>query len=84
MNQSKRGNVLRSLFMAWYLTRCGLVNAVTDASKLTVTYERATEMERIGGEILMAPVDKRAIESPGIWPMKNVTPEVPVLAFAEK
>lgn len=84
LNQSERGNVLRSLFMGRDLTRYGLVNAVTDASKLAITYERATEMERIGGEILMAPIDKRAIESPGIRPMKNVTPEVPALALAEK
>lgn len=84
LNQSERGNVLRSLFMGRDLTRYGLVNAVTDASKLAITYERATEMERIGGEILMAPIDKRAIESPGIRTMKNVTPEVPALALAEK
>lgn len=40
-------------------TRYGLLNAVTAASKLA-DYDRATELERIGGEILALPVQDRS------------------------
>jgi len=83
LNQNERGNVLRSLFMGRDLSRYGLMNAVTDASKLAESYERATEMERIGGEILMSPVDSKAIAAFAIRPMKNVTPDMPALTLAE-
>ena len=35
----------------WY----GLINAVTAASKEMETYERATDLERIGGDMLSMP-----------------------------
>lgn len=63
LNQSERGNVLRSLFMGRDLSRYGMMNAITDASKLAASYERATDMERIGGEFLMAPVDNKALKA---------------------
>jgi len=36
-------------------SRYGLINAVTAASKIAKSYDRATELERIGGEILSLP-----------------------------
>ena len=39
LNQSERGNVLRSLFMGRDLSRYGMMNAITDASKLAASYE---------------------------------------------
>ena len=40
-------------------SRYGLINAVTAASKLADSYERATELERIGGELLALPIAQR-------------------------
>lgn len=56
LNQTERGNILRQLFLGKDLSRYGLVNAVTAASKFCDSYERATEMERMGGELLALPV----------------------------
>ena len=56
LTQGERGNVLRQLFMSRDNTRYGLMNAVTAASKLCTDYERATDLERIGGEILVMPL----------------------------
>lgn len=84
LNQSERGNVLRSLFMGRDLSRYGMMNAITDASKLAASYERATDLERIGGEFLMAPVDNKALKAKNMRPMKNVTPDIPALVLAEK
>ena len=59
LTQNERGDVLRQLFMGGDLTRYGLLNAVTAASKLA-DYDRTTELERIGGEILALPVQDRS------------------------
>lgn len=59
LTQNERGDVLRQLFMGGDLTRYGLLNAVTAASKLA-DYDRATELERIGDEILALPVQDRS------------------------
>lgn len=56
LTQGERGDVLRQLFMSKNTSRYGLVNAVTAASQLCNDYERATDLERIGGEILAMPV----------------------------
>lgn len=56
LTQGERGDVLRQLFMSKDTSRYGLVNAVTAASQLCNDYERATDLERIGGEILAMPV----------------------------
>ena len=47
-------------------SRYGLVNAVTAASKIAKTYERATDLERIGGEILSLPVPHNLLTPPTI------------------
>lgn len=56
LTQAERGDVLRQLFIGGDTSRYGLLNAVTAASRLAPDYERATELERIGGEILELPV----------------------------
>lgn len=58
---NERGDVLRQLFMGDDNSRYGLMNAVTSASKLAKTYDRATELERIGGEILALPIPRNLL-----------------------
>ena len=58
LSPNERGDVLRQLFIGKDSSRYGLLNAVTAASQLAPSYERATYMERIGGEILAEPVPK--------------------------
>ena len=57
---------MRQLFMQGDRSRYGLVNAVTAASKIAKTYERATDLERIGGEILALPVPRNILPPPTI------------------
>lgn len=56
LTQAERGDVLRQLFLSKDNSRYGLMNAVTAASQLCKEYDRATELERIGGEILALPI----------------------------
>lgn len=86
LTQGERGDILRELFMGHDLSRYGMVNAVTAASKLAQSYDRATELERIGGDILASPVPMLEPR-----PVKNLisqdvpyVPAVPVLSIAEK
>ena len=61
LTENERGNILRQLFMNGEDSRYGLINAVTAASKLAKSYDRATELERIGGEILALPIPRRML-----------------------
>ena len=79
LTQNERGDILRQLFMSGDATRYGLLNAVTAASQIAQDYERATELERIGGEILAMPIPG-ARELPP--PMRNITPIRKELAMA--
>lgn len=86
LTQGERGDILRELFMGHDLSRYGMVNAVTAASKLAQSYDRATELERIGGDILASPVPMLEPR-----PVKNLisqdvpyVPAVPALSIAEK
>ena len=78
LTQNERGDVLRQLFMSGDNSRYGLLNAVTAASRIASDYERATDLERIGGEILYMPVPKHLIpeftSSSTGRTMKNITP----------
>ena len=76
LTQNERGDVLRKLFMSGDSSRYGLFNAVTAASQIADSYERATDLERIGGEILAMPVPSRPL-LPNVMTgqkMLNVTP----------
>ncbi|MBQ3450736.1 MAG: DUF932 domain-containing protein, partial [Selenomonadaceae bacterium] len=66
LTENERGDILRQLFMGADNSRYGLVNAVTAASKIAKTYERATDLERIGGEILSLPVTRNMLPPPTI------------------
>ena len=66
LTENERGDILRQLFMGADNSRYGLVNAVTAASKIAKTYERATDLERIGGEILALPVSRNMLPPPTI------------------
>ena len=57
----EKSAILCQLFMDQDLSRYGLVNAVTATSKMSQSYERATELERIGGEILSMPVPRNLL-----------------------
>ena len=74
LTQAERGDVLRQFSMGHDVSRYGLMNAVTAASKICKDYERATELERIGGEILSLPVPGKALEAAAFASMKNITP----------
>jgi len=77
LNQNERGDVLRQLFMGGDNSRYGLINAVTAASKLSDSYERATDLERIGGELLSRTTTLKALPSaedkflPNVMPMRK-------------
>ena len=83
LTQNERGDVLRQLFISGDSSRYGLLNAVTAASQIASDYERATELERIGGEILSMPVPRHLLpESGNAERMRNVTPMRKELAMA--
>ena len=52
LNKNERGSILRNFIMGNDLSHYGLVNAVTRASQDIEDYNRATELERIGGVLL--------------------------------
>ena len=52
LNKSERKSVLQHFMMDGDFSRYGLVNAVTRTSQNVEDYNRATELERIGGMIL--------------------------------
>lgn len=61
LTENERGNIFHQLFKGGDISRYGLMNAVTAASKLCDDYERATDLERIGGEILAMPIPTRLL-----------------------
>lgn len=52
LNKNERGSILRHFIKGNDLSHYGLVNAVTRASQDIEDYNRATELERIGGVLL--------------------------------
>lgn len=54
-NETEQGSVLRHLIEGSDLSQYGLANAVTRASQDLKDYERATEFERAGGQIIELP-----------------------------
>lgn len=64
LSENERGDILRKLFMGGDNSRYGLINAVTAASKIAKSYDRATELERIGGEILELPIPRQLLPPP--------------------
>ena len=52
LNKNERASILRHFIMGNDYTHYGLVNAATRASQDNKDYNRATELERLGGTIL--------------------------------
>lgn len=83
ITQNERGDILRQLFMGNDNSRYGLINAVTAASKLANTYERATDLERIGGELLASSMPAHLRKNSRSEPyIENITPIRKELAHA--
>lgn len=62
MGEEEKSSVLKHLIAGGALTRYGLLNAVTRTAEDLTSYDRATEFERIGGQVLDLPAnDWRAI-----------------------
>jgi len=56
LNQDEQDNVLTHLIRGADLSQYGLVNAITRTSQDVASYDRATELERLGGTVLELPV----------------------------
>ena len=52
LNKNERGSILRHFIMGNDFSHYGLVNAVTRSSQDVQDYNRATELERVGGILL--------------------------------
>jgi len=52
LNENERAGVLRHLISGGDLSGYGLVNAVTHFSQEVVSYDRATELEALGGKLI--------------------------------
>ena len=58
-NQFEEGSVLRNLIEGADLSQWGLLNAVTATAKEdTLSYDRATELEALGGSMLLMPANE--------------------------
>ena len=60
LNKLERASILRHFIMGNDFSHFGLVNAVTRSSQDVADYNRATELERIGGTLLDEGVDRAA------------------------
>ena len=72
LTENERNNIFTALVRNDDNTRYGLLNAVTEASKLAKNYDRATELERMGGEILSLPVPRHLLPPPNFTEMQTV------------
>lgn len=55
LNDGERSGILKHLIKGGELTQYGLMNAITRASQDVADYDRATDMERLGGVVLELP-----------------------------
>jgi hypothetical protein len=55
LTDGERGSVLKHLIAGADLTQYGLANAITRASQDVDSYDRATELEKAGGEVFALP-----------------------------
>lgn len=81
LNQNERGSILRHFIMSGDNSRFGLINAITRSSQDIEDYNRATELERLGGELLALPIKNQLVaagyhkaNNDIVHSMKNVTP----------
>lgn len=74
LNQIEKGSIMRHLVISGDNTMFGLINAVTRASQDMEDYNRATELERLGGELLY--------QSRANTPFQNLPPSKAILTVA--
>lgn len=55
LNEFEQGNILRHLIEGADLSKYGLLNAVTRTAQDVDDYDRATDLEALGGNILVLP-----------------------------
>lgn len=55
LNEDERGSILRHLIEGGSLTQYGLHSAITRASQDVADYDRATELEYLGGKVIELP-----------------------------
>jgi hypothetical protein len=55
LSENEQSGVLRHLVNGGMLTGYGLVNAVTEFSQTVGDYDRATELEMLGGKLIELP-----------------------------
>ena len=61
LSPNERGDILRQLLISEDHSRYGLIQAIAAASKISNSYERATELEHIGGELLTLSVPRQIL-----------------------
>ncbi|HLZ07946.1 MAG TPA: DUF932 domain-containing protein, partial [Chloroflexota bacterium] len=52
LNETEEDGILRHLIDGGDLTQWGLANAITAYSQAVPSYERATELEKVGGNVM--------------------------------
>jgi hypothetical protein len=65
LNESEGASVLDHLINGGDLSIFGLANAVTRTAEDSASYDRASELERLGGQMVTMPRDKWGIEGDG-------------------
>jgi hypothetical protein len=79
LNQNERGSILRHFIIGRDNSKYGLINAVTRASQDLEDYSRATDFERLGGELLALPSMKNKLIMPATHSVeKNITNVIPM------
>jgi hypothetical protein len=63
INEAERSAILRSLIEGGDLSQWGLANAVTAVSQDVESYDRATELERVGGSLIELPTSEWSVLS---------------------
>jgi hypothetical protein len=66
LNQNERGSILRHFIIGGDNSKYGLINAVTRASQDIEDYARATDLERLGGELLAISPEKGNLIMPAV------------------
>jgi hypothetical protein len=79
LNQNERGSILRHFIIGKDNSKYGLINAVTRASQDLEDYTRATDFERLGGEVLALPSMNSKLIMSAVQPVeKNITNVIPM------
>ncbi|WP_333594535.1 DUF932 domain-containing protein [Anaerospora hongkongensis] len=82
LNQNERGSILRHFIIGADNSKYGLINAVTRASQDIEDYTRATELERLGGELMTVSLGKNKLLVPATYPVEKPPANVIPLEMA--